>query len=94
MHPMFQVSIDFYDHSSPNYVWQNPSSHIVVLAKLKLQLMPGRSCRVEIAGVLELRRGKQNCLLLTILTTMLKETSILLASPNLIKDDESSIVTN
>ena len=30
---------------------ENPRSHIVVLAKPKLQSMPSRSCRVETAGV-------------------------------------------
>ena len=30
---------------------ENPRSHIVVLAKLKLQSMPSRRCRIEIAGI-------------------------------------------
>ena len=45
MHPMFQVSIDFNNHSSPNFCFENPRSHIVVLAKPKLQLVSSRSCR-------------------------------------------------
>ena len=38
---------------------ENPRSHIVVLAKPKLQSMPSRSCKVEIAGVI----GIWKCLL-------------------------------
>ena len=38
---------------------ESPRSHIVVLAKPKLQSMPSRSCKVEIAGVI----GIWKCLL-------------------------------
>ena len=53
MHPMFQVSIVGYDHSSPNFVWK---------IHVHIQLcLPSRSCtlcRVEVAKVIEIQSAK------------------------------------
>ena len=50
---MLQVSIDFYDHSSPNYAWKIQGSHIVVIAKPKLQLVRLEVAESKLRGLLK-----------------------------------------
>ena len=44
MHPIFQVSIDFCDHSSPNFVWK-----IHIRIQLCLLSQSCNQCRAEVA---------------------------------------------
>jgi len=53
MHPMFQVSINFCNQLFTQLWLENPRSHIVVLAKPKLQLVPSPSCVVKLHELLE-----------------------------------------
>ena len=48
-HPMLEVSIDFYDHSSPNSLWKiYVHIQLVVLAKPKLHSMPRSNWNLEV----------------------------------------------
>ena len=53
MHPMFQVSIEFCDHSLTQLCLENPHSHRVVLAKPKLQLVPVEVAESKLQKLLE-----------------------------------------
>ena len=61
MHPMFQFFNRLLRSLFTQFYLENPRSDIVVLAKSKLQSMSSQSCRVKIAGVIEIWKCLLEC---------------------------------
>ena len=61
MHPMFQFFNRLLRSLFTQFYLENPRSDIVVLAKSTLQSMLSQSCRVKIAGVIEIWKCLLEC---------------------------------